>query len=294
MKRTNFTLVELLVSLGVFSILLLVFMQLFNSMRQGIEKTEKQVDTRYSVTVSMDTFSKLLNSIVLLEVDEGGTKKPFPFYLTRSTAKSDSPCNLYFATKARGQFFIGGSSSVKFAGLLYPYTGNDMGVSADKLHKIYLVSISNAATDASSKDISATNRNLYHKFWPAPDFDGYDDAAKAREGLETELKAKVKLTSNDSPVKGEPPVVLVDNVTEFKVKLFDANGAEIEKDKDKVSTLPETLEITVSVLSKNDFEVWSSLAGNAKDNFRQERQQTFSRRFYIGDRVSRGGTYDQY
>ena len=65
MKRTNFTLVELLVSLGVFSILLLVFMQLFNSMRQGIEKTEKQVDTRYSVTVSMDTFSNIISKAPL-------------------------------------------------------------------------------------------------------------------------------------------------------------------------------------------------------------------------------------
>lgn len=294
MKRTNFTLIELLVSLGVFSILLLVFMQLFNSMRQGIEKTEKQVETRYSATVAMDIFSKLLNSIVLLEVDEGGTKKPFPFYLTRSAAKSDSPCNLYFATKARGPFFIGGSSSVKFVGLLYPYTGNDMGLSADKLHKIYLVSISNAATDASGNNISTTNRDLYHKFWPAPDFDGYTDVVEAREGLKDELKKKVKLTSADATVTGEPPVVLVENVTEFKMKLFDANGTEIEKDKDKVSTLPDTLEITVSVLDKKDFDVWKDLSGAAKDNFRQERQQTFSRRFYIGDRVSRGGTYDKY
>ena len=291
-KRSNFTLIELLVSLGVFSILLLVFMQLFNSMRQGIEKTEKQVENRYSATVSMDIFSKLLNSIVLVEVDEGGTKKPFPFYLTRSAAKSDSPCNLYFATKARGAFFIGGSSAVKFAGLLYPCTGNEMGLTGNKLHKIYLVSISNAATDAAGKNISATNRDLYHKFWPAPDFDGYDDAEKAREGLETELKNKVKLTSSDTT--GEPPVVLVDNVTEFRVKLLDVHGAEIGKDSDKVSTLPDSLELTVSLLDPKDFEVWSTLSGTAKETFQRERQQTFSRRFYIGDRVSRGGNYDKY
>ena len=291
-KRSNFTLVELLVSLGVFSILLLVFMQLFNSMRQGIEKTEKQVETRYSATVSMDIFSKLLNSIVLVEVEEGGAKKPFPFYLTRNTAKSDSPGSLYFATKARGAFFIGGSSSVKFAGLLYPCTGNDMGLAGNQLHKIYLVSISNAAADASGKDISASNRDLYHKFWPAPDFDGYDDAEKAREGLEEELKKKVKFTFSDTT--GEPPVVLVDNVTEFKVKLYDATGNEVGKDTDKVSTLPDSLEITISILDQKDFEVWNTLSGSAKETFQRERQQTFSRRFYIGDRVTRGGDYDKY
>ena len=291
-KRNNFTLVELLVSLGVFSILLLVFMQLFNSMRQGIEKTEKQVENRYSATVAMDIFSKLLNSIVLVEVDEGSAKKPFPFYLTRSAAKSDSPCSLYFATKARGAFFIGGSSSVKFAGLLYPHSDNTMDLPNNKLHKIYLVSISNAAADASGKNISAANRDLYHKFWPAPDFDGYDDAGQAREGLETELKKKVKLTSSDTT--GEPPVVLVDNVTEFKVKLYDANGGEVEKDTEKVSTLPDSLEITISILEQKDFEVWNTLSGTEKETFQRERQQTFSRRFYIGDRVTRGGDYDKY
>jgi len=52
--RRNFTLVELLVSLGVFSILLVLFMQFFSGMRLAWTNTEKRTDASYSARIAMD------------------------------------------------------------------------------------------------------------------------------------------------------------------------------------------------------------------------------------------------
>ncbi|MBO5792941.1 MAG: prepilin-type N-terminal cleavage/methylation domain-containing protein [Lentisphaeria bacterium] len=295
-KRKNFTLVELLVSIGVFSVLLVVFMQLFNGLRLAWTNTEKKNDLQQSSTISMGIISDLLGSIAGVNVEEtvGGTTKkiPFPFYLHRVSGSSDAACNLYFATKA-GNRELPGSNQVRFVGLVFPHADRNLGVAAEDQNKIYLTVVSNASEDAAGKDISSDNRDVFHKFWPAPQFDGYENPAAARQGLRDLLNSKAKAATGN-PLPPQQRTELYKNVTEFKVKVFNASGSEVEKDKSEVFEMPDSLEITVSCLNDADFLIWKNLSGEARTNFQREKQTAYTRRFYIGDRWSVGGDYGKY
>ena len=62
-NRNRFTLVELLVALGVFSVLLVVFMQVFSGMRLIWTNTEKRNETVSDARIAMDMVSVLLSSV---------------------------------------------------------------------------------------------------------------------------------------------------------------------------------------------------------------------------------------
>lgn len=293
--KHNFTLVELLVSLGIFSILLVVFMQIFSGMRLSLNNVEQNTEAQQDSSLCLNIASQLLESISCVNVEEnvGGTAKkvPFPFYVTRTSGSSDSSCNIYFATKARLDNLTG-SNPVRFVALLYPHADNKLGVDDADLNKIYLTVLSNAAVDGAGKDVSADNRDIYHKFWPAPEFDGYDNPSAARTGLSGYLNAKAKKPAAGKVLQRS---VLLENVTEFKVKLYDANGNEVGATASSAFEVPESLELTVSVLPAPDFEIWSKMAaGDAKLEFQRAKQLTSSRRIYIGDRWSEGGNHEKY
>ena len=289
--RHNFTLVELLVSLGIFSILLVVFMQIFSGMRLSLNNVEQNTEAQQDSSLCLNIASQLLESIVCVNVEENGSKVPFPFYVTRTSGSSDSSCNIYFATKARLDNLTG-SNPVRFVALLYPHAGNTLEVDDADLNKIYLTVLSNAAVDGAGKDVSADNRDIYHKFWPAPEFEDYNTPAQARDGLIGALNAKAKKPDAGIVLQRS---VLLENVTEFKVKLYDANGNEVGATASSAFEVPQSLELTVSVLPAPDFEIWSKMAaGDAKLEFQRAKQLTSSRRIYIGDRWSEGGNHEKY
>ena len=175
MKR-NFTLVELLVSLGVFSILLVVFMQLFSGMRLAWTNTERHTDSSYSARVAMDMLSVLVGSMYYTNAstDLMENTVQFPFKLERSSANSADPAALYFASKTN--IDLPGSNPVRFIGVQYVSPQSNFGLSEalprekERFYKLYLTTVSNAKYDGGERDISATNRAVYHCFWPAPDF----------------------------------------------------------------------------------------------------------------------------
>ena len=63
MRQSKFTLVELLVSMGIFSILLVVFMQFFSGMRLAWTNSEKRTDAHYSARIVMDMLSALTSNM---------------------------------------------------------------------------------------------------------------------------------------------------------------------------------------------------------------------------------------
>lgn len=290
MQRRNFTLVELLVSLGVFSILLIVFMQFFSGMRLAWTNTEKRAETHYSVRIVMDLLASMVSSMYYTNAptDKFGQTVQFPFRLVRSGANSSKPAALYFATK--GGVDLPGTCPVKFIGVQFVTDdakfGLDLESDAKRFNAIYLTVISNAEKNASNDNINEKNRDIYHCFWPAPVFlkgDETVDAAAALDYLKETLDAKLK--SNEY-------VQILDRVTEFKVRLFDEKDAEIGSASDKTSTIPHSVELTISVMNEADFTAWKN--GGKNDDFRVKKQLSFTRRIYIGQRWEMEEKYDKY
>ena len=296
MRHRNFTLVELLVSLGVFSILLVVFMQFFSGMRLAWTNSERRSDAHYSARIAMDLLSSMIGSMYYSNAGTDVFEKTvqFPFLLKRADADSSKPAALYFASK--GNVDLPGSCPVKFIGVQYVNPVNDdfkFKLSDDKrFYTIYLTVISNADKDADEKNIESTNRDIYHRFWPVPDFldkaGEVTDVKGALEYLVSTLDEKLKPGEKD-PVEY---IKLLDRVTEFRVRLFDANGSEIEATSKEVSQVPHSLELTVSVLNEADFATW--LSNGKNEEFRLKNQLTFTRSIHIGERWKMEDKYDKY
>ena len=86
--RKNFTLVELLVSLGVFSILLIVFMQFFSGMRLVWTNAEKNSTAHTDVRVAMDYLSVLLGSLYYSTANTPNAEKGY------KTGKTIPKCDI--------------------------------------------------------------------------------------------------------------------------------------------------------------------------------------------------------
>ena len=296
-RHHKFTLVELLVSLGIFSILLVLFMQFFSGMRLAWTNTEKRSDSHYSVRIVMDMLASLMSNMYYTNAgtDEFDKMVQFPFMVKRSGNDSSKPAALYFASKAN--LDLPGSNPVRFIGIHYANPVNNdfkFGLSDERkeLHALYLTSISNADKDGGDNDITSKNKNIYHRFWPAPAFldssDQVTDAKGALEYLVKTLDEKVKPAATGAVESFK----LLDRVTEFKVRLFNADGSEIDNSVAESSRMPHSVELIISVMAENDFEAW--IAGGKNDEFKREKQMTFTRRVYIGDRWNMEDKYDEY
>ena len=167
MERRNFTLVELLVALGVFSILLVIFMQFFSGMRLAWTNTERRSDAHYSARIAMDLLSNMIGSMYYsnASTDKWENTVQFPFMVKRAAAGSNNPTALYLASK--GNVDLPGSCPVKFIGIQYVNPINNdfkFSVSDEKrFYAIYLTVVSNADKDAEGKDIASANRDIYNR-----------------------------------------------------------------------------------------------------------------------------------
>ena len=295
-RHLKFTLVELLVSLGVFSILLVIFMQFFSGMRLAWTNTEKRSESHHSVRIALDLLSSMVGSMYYTNAgtDVWGKMVQFPFHLKRADTDSSKPAALYFASK--GNLDLPGNSPVKFIGIQYVNPVNNdfkFGLTDEnRFYALYLTVVSNADKDAGDQDISSSNKTIYHHFWPAPVFldknGSTTDADGALEYLTETLDKKLNPAAS-APVEY---IKLLDRVTEFKIRLFDANASEIAASAQETSQVPQSLEFTIAVLNDADFEAWAN--GGKKDDFRLQKQLTFTRKVYIGERWKMEDKYDKY
>lgn len=270
-SRNRFTLVELLVALGVFSVLLVVFMQVFSGMRLIWTNTEKRNETVADARVAMDMVSVLLSSVYYSSassfVGTGDTSGDqvghFPF---RIDVSSDKPGRLLFACKTN--YDLPGSNPIRFVGIYVPDASDDMknfATAASNSYQLHLAVLSNE------------NGSYFHYFPNFLNAAGSEEipCAAALTNLEGELYPK--------GTTGEH-YKLMDRVIEFNVKAYDDKGNPMTGSSGIVDGVPYEVEIKISVLTELDFETWKGLTGTAKDDFRLKKQMTFTRRIFIGER----------
>ena len=277
-RKNQFTLVELLVSLGVFSVLLVVFMQIFSGMRLIWTNSEKEADVSSGARVAMDVLSELVSAAYSSSAAEDGK------FLFRADQTPGRPGMLYFACKTN--YDLPGTNPIRFIGVQVPNTTKNFGAGADSYYTLYLTVLSND----DSENVKAANGQVYHRF--SPDFLKDDDkdtisASEALTKLCANLDGKVKTSDTDNSHRIE----LLRNVTDFQVRAYKADGAAYTGN--TVDEAPDSLEISISVLTDADFARWAELKGGVKvvpDNaeklkaarkFRLERQKTFTRRIRI-------------
>ena len=288
-KNNFFTLVELLVSLGVFSILLVIFMQLFSGLRLVVANSELRTTNSTDIRVTMDLFSTLLGTLYYSTANTDSAEKGyFPFEVVQGGANNNSIDQFYFATKAN--LDLAGTSPIRYVGFMVPNRFENLETeNAVFYDKLFLTVLSNKE--------GTNNADVYRQLFPQ--FSDSDDKlvklATVKSTLTDNLKGKLR--DNSTPeTDTHNRIKLLDNVVEFKVRLLKADGTP--ESGNTITANTRQIEIRVSVLADKDYKEWVTLCEEATSEpsdakkFRAVTQTTFCRRIYVDDHSLLEDTYE--
>lgn len=277
-KIKFFTLVELLVSLGIFSVLLVVFMQLFNNFSKVVTNSEARTANIIDVRNTMDLCSTLLSTLYYSTANTAALEKGhFPFVMVTGTPSDQ----LYFATKA--QIDLAGSSPIRYVGLMVPSRSDLLGTGTSGTafcDKLFLTVLSNKE--------GSNNAGIYRQLFPQ-----FVNASNVLVPLSTAVgtltdNLRTKLTDNSNPATdSDNRIKLLDNVVEFKVRLLKADGTP--ESGTVITSQTRQIEIVISVLEEKEYKEWVAMWGaqtsepSAAQTFRIAAQTTFRRRIYVVD-----------
>lgn len=259
--KRNFTLVELLVSLGVFSILLILFMQFFSGMRIVWTQSDEQNEVWAKARVFMNMMSLMVNATYYSSASTfPGAEGQFPFSIEQPSSGNGK---IYFATK-NNTIGLPGDNSIRFIGIQLNTSNNNL----------YLTVLSNAEAD-------------YGRFMP--EYLNSSGQEQSCSAALADLKSNLDTKFSNG---GDHRLKMLSCVTEFQVRGYDANGIKITAS--TINSVPAEIEVQVSLMTRSDFRKWEE--GGKTDAFKAQKQHTFTRRVYVGDnwKTEGGINYDQY
>lgn len=290
-RKKLFTLVELLVSLGVFSLLLVIFMQFFSSTRTVWVNSEKRTQVYANARVAMDMVSQLINSFYYSSANVTPGEEGRFLFRAHQPSNALLSHKLYFASKT--SIDLPGRNPIRFIGLQVPtpedaasYPASTCGdPNAPLYNKLMMTVVS---------DEDPYFGAFFPPFLRAPggSIGSPGSCANVLGDLVGILNGTSKLRAAASTFVSSR-IELLDKVTRFNVKVFDANGGEITLDASRNidNVVPSMIAVTLAVLNDEDFARWVEMKGGRNNAetasaaaFRQKNEFVFTRCFYVGNR----------
>jgi len=281
-RQNRFTLIELIVSLAVFSILAVLVMQFFSGAQRLWLASEQRSNAYAESRATMEVINELLSSLVFCEGKDSNYDGFFRLDNSNSESASDnSTSELFFMTKTQmplPQSASDPKNDIRFVGILRgASSGSD--INHDPLYRLYLTVFCDC--DVCNPDKSRekflyaglfTPYGVYHK----SDSDKIDDRGEAKDKLSG---AGGKLL----PASAEHKTVLAERVLSFRITAFKADGTSAGTNADHASP-PAMLRISITQMdTAENLEKWNNMT-TGKDDFRKEHSRTFTRAFYLGSR----------
>ena len=253
LQRKNFTLVELLAAMMVFSVLLLVSMRMFSATQDLWVNSEQKTSAFADARTAMEFVAVRLQSMVYYE--------NVPFSLDDNSGEADD--SLWFATAIPMENREDDHFYLRF--LKFERNADD-GVLKMKIYS------------------DESERSRFPSLFPP--FDGnphFKSADSARNHVDTKLNS----TTDGNGVSN---VTIIENVTSFRVKAFYArkNGEnwELKYKEGDAESPPYLMEIELSLLdSPASYERWKDAdTDEEKKEIFTERGYTFRRAVLLGQR----------
>jgi len=257
--KSKFTLIELIVSMGVFSILLLVTTTIFNTAQEAWTKSSAKSMAFKNVRVALDIMTSDIQSI---SSSYEGIATPFwykPEYGTGDNA--NELINFISETIMPNPWNQNNLCEIKYQ--LFNHN-NLLNVNSGWIMR--------AITDSSS-----TKWNFYDESTQSMNYNvGLSGANNA-------------FTANSDSNKW--PIKLIPYVTDLTFNCYDNNGTLIPGTINYVVELPFYIEIELKCLDKESWEKWVAIdsshadgESNEAQNFRQRHERTFKKNVLIGNR----------
>ena len=265
-RRIPFTLVELLVAVGLLSLIMMLLLQLFSGARKIWTSNEKTNNVYADARVAMELMADLLNTVQFSHGEDDATgnrdkTKDMIFSLDTST---NSGCVIFAASAA--------SRNLPVKNNPVCFVSFRLGDSADAntRGKLFMIVYSDRKAD------------FYNYFPPYSSFGSSRDAAK--NNLKTQMVGGYSGTAEG---ENEFCQVIAENVVAFKLNAYVLDNQQLVKKSasDDVAEPPHMIEIQLTVLDADSYTRWQEISdATAKSDYLKQHQRTFSRSVFIGDR----------
>ena len=274
-RRKSFTLVELLVAVGLLSLIVMLLLQLFAGAQKIWIASEKTNNVYSDSRVAMELMADLLNTVQFSHgEDAAGTARDktrdMIFSLDSSSKDGDFDSNgiIFVSKTARDlpmkdnttrfiSFRLGGYSDEKTRGKLL------MVIYSDK-----------------------NNESTFYSLFPTYGSGG--SRSSALNSLKTQMNTLVNNFKNNTSASGENEYcqVIAENVVAFKINAYGLSSGSLVKKADStdVDEPPQMIELQLTVLDPDSYKRWQELTGDAKTKYLDQNKRTFTRSVHIGDR----------
>ena len=262
-----FTLVELLVAMAVFSVLLVVSMQVLASAQKLWTRSEQKNSTFSTARVTMEFIASRLQTMVYVE------EMPFGIY-EKSGDNGKKNSHLFFATAMKmDRYKDNGDPLDKYD---MRFVGFQLATDSAYKGKLYMLIYAD----------EGKNRKFQENF---PPFDSVGEHKSRCDAIEGKLSAMLPSGDNffDDAEKARNCVEIAENVIRFRCKAWNIKDSGKEQDTDaKIVNPPYVLEIEVTMLdSSASFKRWQDADNNdEKENIEREFGYTFRRAILLTDR----------
>lgn len=275
--KCRFTLVELLVSMGVLLIILGFILQFFVGSQRLWQSMEQRNSLYADARVAMDVMTTMLQSSFWAD---GG----IPFRIEHPS--NSFRHKIYFATKSKQN--LPGDDGVKYVSFQLG-DGDDSGEKDELKIAVFC-----------RDDEEITSLSPYFPPYTLAGITSVESALDGEEGIKKKLDQQLKNTTEDPDVTEPFGSVLVRNVISFVIIPYelDTSGSNLFK---KVTStpydeLPYMVELKLTMLSPADFKIWQEMGGFDEDDgdpdssssepiveFRKTHAYTFSRTVFVGE-----------
>lgn len=266
--KYKFTLAEILVSMVVFSILLVLIMQFFSGARTLWTANEKRAAIYSDAAAAMDLMATLLHSTFCFDDKADPPTDQTPFEIASS------------ASSLRG-----GSSTVTGNDGMIVFLSNSL-MDLSSGSSIRYLSFSRDTPDPAPADV--TNNVLYLKVYSDQEKDFSDcfyewaGSVSDKDSALGVIKSAMKGFSRKSDSKKCKPVLR--NVTGLKFVPLKIDGTELTAAADLKKT-PAAIRIELSIMENEDaVRKYQSLSGTAQTEFKEQNEYTFRRTVWLGKR----------
>jgi len=252
LKKQFFTLIELIVSMAVFSTLMIVVITAFNSAQTSTSSSYDKSMMFENSKIAMDLISRDIQSIYYVN---GST----PFWNCTPTDSNELLAFVASTSVKANQYCTAAESEVKYQ-LYYTESSNDGNAGW------IMRSVTGNITNDSTPDSLISNAKWNYQ-------------GNLTAGLSGAGNAFTE--DNDSSDHYEK---LVPYVTELIFKCYPKNGPSYSGVIDEVTAFPYSINVSISMLGRNAWKKWLTLNGDAANKYLAEHEQTFNKTIFIGDR----------
>lgn len=269
-RRQNFTLVELLVSIGLLSLMTMFMLRFFNGSQQLWSSSEKNSAARQNAHGALDLMSDLVTTVQFTMGEK----------TVSGVQKRDKTMDSIFSLDDTSTNEYGAASKIYFA-------CKTLSSLPKKSNDIRFISFRLGAPDSEYARgklfmLVYADKRDEDKFYSL--FPRYDSAPVQgdRGHALASLKGWLTLPTAESE-EDEYAQVIAENVIGFTIDAFDKSGTALSGT--DIGEPPYLLRFTLTLLDNEDFAKFSALTDSAaRSEFRTKNGRIFTREIFIGDR----------